>query len=580
MFASLAIKTIKHSSRRLIQPNLLNFKRTMSSYIPNCTSGGISRIPTVLNEPLKTYLKGSKERIDTENEIKRMREKEIEIPLIIDGKEVFTGETMEVRIPHEHNKIIARCHIAKEEHVQQAILSGLEAQKKWSSLTIEDRLSIFLKAAELIAGPYRSTLIAATVLGQSKNFYQAEIDAAAELIDFLRFNVKFAQQIYEDQPQSPFGSGVWNRVEYRPLEGFIYAISPFNFTAIGGNLPTAPAMLGNVALWKPSDYAVYSNYIFQRILMEAGLPAGVINFVPGNAQMITNIALTNRNLAGVHFTGSTQVFRQIWKSIGLNIENYRSYPRIVGETGGKDFIFAHQSANVDELATALVRGAFEYAGQKCSACSRAYIPQSLWESVSIKIKNQLKEAKIGNPENVSTFVNAVIHEHSFNKLKQTIDFANQCSDAQIIFGGSYDNSIGWFIDPTVILVTDPNHRLMSEEFFGPILTIYVYPDSEYQTTLELCNQTSQYSLTGSIFATDRYAIAQASKVLENAAGNFYINDKCTGAVVAQQSFGGSRGSGTNDKAGSYLNLLRWVSPRSIKETFVAARNFPYPYMQD
>lgn len=532
------------------------------------------------NEPIYGYAKGSPELGHLEKELKRQRETTLDIPLIIGGKEVRTGNVGKVVIPHEHSHVLATYHKASAEHVKAAIEASAEARKEWAVMPLDDRLAIFMKAADLLASPlWRSRVNAATILGQSKNFFQAEIDSACELIDFWRFNIHYAASMYDPQPIS--SPGVWNRLTYRPLEGFVYSVTPFNFTAIGANLTTAPAMLGNVVLWKPSDSAILSNYYTLQLLQEAGLPAGVINWIPGNPVEITDTVLSDKRFAGIHYTGSTQVFKDIYAKIGANIHNYTSYPRIVGETGGKGFVFAHASAHVEALATALVRGAFEFAGQKCSAASRAYIPKSIWPKVLESIKQKMKEVKMGNPEDSSVLVNAVIHEASFNKCQSYIEHAKNAGSgtAKIEFGGVCDKSKGFFVEPTLISTTDPHYKSLVEEIFGPILTVYVYEDAEFESTLKLCDEATPYSLTGSIFAQDRNAILTADHYLENAAGNYYINDKPTGAVVGQQPFGGARGSGTNDKAGSHLNLLRWVNARTIKETFVPPTDVLYPYMR-
>lgn len=496
---------------------------------------------------------------------------------MIGGKEIRTGETGKVVIPHEHSHVLATYHKADAEHVKMAVESAMKARETWAKMPMDDRLAIFMKAADLLASPtWRSRINAATILGQSKNFFQAEIDSACELIDFLRFNVHYAAGIFDPQPVS--SPGVWNRLTYRPLEGFVYAITPFNFTAIGGNLTTAPAMLGNVVIWKPSDYAVLSNYYVLQLLKEAGLPDGVINFIPGNPVEITDLLLSDRNFGGIHYTGSTEVFRSIYQKIGTHIGSYRSYPRIVGETGGKGFVFAHKSADIEALATALIRGAFEFAGQKCSAASRAYIPSSIWGKLKDRLIEKMKDVKMGSPEDTSVLVNAVIHEGSFNRCKQHIELAKE--KAEIVFGGKCDKSKGYFVEPTLILTKDPHYHSLVTEIFGPILTVYVYEDDQYIETLKLCDTATEYSLTGSIFAQDREALVTADHYLENASGNYYINDKPTGAVVGQQPFGGARGSGTNDKAGSHLNLLRWLSARTIKETFVPPHDVLYPYMKE
>ena len=537
---------------------------------------GFFQVPTAINEPVKSYAPGTPEREEVLAAYKKLYNSKIDVPLYINGQEIKTGDTGTMAPPHDHKHILGTYHKAEKKHVQTAIDTALEARKKWADMSWEHRAAIFLKAAELIQGPYRAKINAATMLAQSKNIFQAEIDAACELIDFLRFNVEFMAQIYEDQPYST--SAAWNRLEYRPLEGFIYAITPFNFTAIAGNLPASAALMGNVVVWKPSDSQIYSAKVIVDVFREAGVPDGVINVVYGDPVMITDTILASPDFTGVHFTGSTHVFKDIWAKIGSNIHNYKTYPRIVGETGGKDFIIAHPSSNAKQVATAISRGAFEFQGQKCSAASRAYIPKSLWADVEKFVKEDLKSFKMGSPEDMGNFITAVIHEGSFDKLAKYIDQAKEDKDAQIIAGGGYDKSKGYFIEPTVILTENPKYTTMCTELFGPVITIYVYEDEKWLETLELVDSTSEYALTGAIFSRDRYAAEEATKVLQNAAGNFYINDKPTGAVVGQQPFGGARASGTNDKAGSYLNLLRWVSPRTIKETFVSPEDYRYPFL--
>ena len=537
---------------------------------------GFFQVPTAINEPVKSYAPGTPEREEVLAAYKKLYNSKIDVPLYINGQEIKTGDTGTMAPPHDHKHILGTYHKAEKKHVQTAIDTALEARKKWADMSWEHRAAIFLKAAELIQGPYRAKINAATMLAQSKNIFQAEIDAACELIDFLRFNVEFMAQIYEDQPYST--SAAWNRLEYRPLEGFIYAITPFNFTAIAGNLPASAALMGNVVVWKPSDSQIYSAKVIVDVFREAGVPDGVINVVYGDPVMITDTILASPDFSGVHFTGSTHVFKDIWAKIGSNIHNYKTYPRIVGETGGKDFIIAHPSSNAKQVATAISRGAFEFQGQKCSAASRAYIPKSLWADVEKFVKEDLKSFKMGSPEDMGNFITAVIHEGSFDKLAKYIDQAKEDKDAQIIAGGGYDKSKGYFIEPTVILTENPKYTTMCTELFGPVITIYVYEDEKWLETLELVDSTSEYALTGAIFSRDRYAAEEATKVLQNAAGNFYINDKPTGAVVGQQPFGGARASGTNDKAGSYLNLLRWVSPRTIKETFVSPEDYRYPFL--
>ncbi|PNR89460.1 1-pyrroline-5-carboxylate dehydrogenase [Petrotoga sp. 9T1HF07.CasAA.8.2] len=530
------------------------------------------------NEPILNYEPGSKEKKELKEKLSELKSEKIEIPLIIGGKEVRTGDLGKCVMPHDHRHVLAEYHKASEKEVAMAIESSLEAKKIWDKFSWADRLSIFKKAAELLSTNWRSTLNAATMLGQSKNVFQAEIDSACELTDFLRFNSYYATKIYMDQPKST--KGVWNRLEYRPLEGFVFAVTPFNFTSIAGNLPTAPAIMGNTVLWKPASSAVYSAYFFMKLLQEAGLPDGVINFIPGSGSKIGSIVFKDPNFTGLHFTGSAPTFQNMWETIGKNIRNYKTYPRIVGETGGKDFVIAHESSEIETLATALIRGAFEYQGQKCSAVSRAYIPNNIWPKVKENLIENLKEIKIGSPENFTNFMNAVIDKEAFDKIKSYIDFAKESNEAEIIYGGKCDDSIGYFIEPTVILTTNPKFKTMEEEIFGPVLSIYVYDAKEFDSVLKLCDETSPYGLTGAIFAQDRNAIKKAEEVLVNAAGNFYINDKPTGAVVAQQPFGGSRASGTNDKAGSVINLLRWVSTRAIKENFAPPKDFKYPFMKE
>lgn len=530
------------------------------------------------NEPIFAYSEGTTERQLLEAELERQSKQTIEIPLIIGGKEIRTGKTGVVVSPHNHQQKIATYHIAGEHEVRMAIDAALEAHKQWAAMSWVERVSITLKAAELISKKYRYLINAATMVGQGKNAFQAEIDAVCETVDFIRFNAHYVSDIYNDQPHSETGN--LNRIEYRPLEGFVFAVSPFNFTAIASNLALAPAVLGNTIVWKPATTSLLSNYYLMQIFKEAGLPDGVINFIPGQGSMIGDIVLNHKDLAGVHFTGSNYTFNHLWKTVANNLENFRSYPRIVGETGGKDFIFVHPSARIDEVATAIVRGAFEYQGQKCSAASRAYIPQSLWPEINKKIGKNLSLIKKGDVRDFCNFVNAVIDEKAFDRITEYIEKARSAPDAEILYGGTYDKSVGYFIDPTVILTTNPHFVTMEEEIFGPVMTIYVYPDADFMKTLEICDQTSPYALTGSIFSQDRYATVQACQTLRYAAGNFYMNDKPTGAVVGQQPFGGSRQSGTNDKAGSYLNLLRWINPRTIKETFLPPTDFRYPFMHE
>lgn len=529
-----------------------------------------------VNEPVLEYRPGSDERRRIKDELKRLKETDLEIPLIIGGHPVKTGNLGRCITPYDHSRQLAVFHQAGENEVHLAIEAAAAAAGAWAAMDWEDRLAIFAKAADLIAGPRRMTLNAATMLGQGKNVYQAEIDSACEMVDFLRFNIYYATQIYRQQPQS--GQADWNHLEYRPLEGFVFAVTPFNFTAIGGNLPSAPAMLGNTVLWKPASTAVYSAWMLMQTFREAGLPPGVINFIPGAAATVGNPVLASPGLAGIHFTGSTAVFRGMWRTVAANLDRYRTYPRIVGETGGKDFIFVHASADPDAVVTALIRGAFEYQGQKCSAVSRAYLPASLWPLLKEKLLAAVRTINVGSPEDFSTFVNAVIDRSAFDTISSYIAYAREHGAAEIIAGGGHDCSTGFFIDPTVILTTDPHFKTMQEEIFGPVLTLYVYPDEQFESTLDLCDRTSPYALTGAVFSRDREAVVTARGRLVNAAGNFYINDKPTGAVVGRQPFGGARASGTNDKAGSILNLYRWVSPRTIKETFLPATDYRYPFM--
>lgn len=537
---------------------------------------GFFHVPKAVNEPVKSYAPNSPEKAAVLAAYKKMWNETIDVPNYIGSEEIRTGNTKNMSAPHDHKHIVGTYHLAEKKHIEKAIDSALEARKKWANMAWEQRAAIFLKAAELIAGPYRARINAATMIAQSKTIYQAEIDASCELIDFLRYNVEFMTQIYNDQPKSI--SDVWNRVEYRPLEGFVYAITPFNFTAIAANLPASAALMGNTVVWKPSDSQVFSAKIIIDVFKEAGVPDGVINVVFGDPVMITDTILAHPDFAGVHYTGSTFVFKEIWKKIGENIHTYKTYPRIVGETGGKDFVLAHPSANVKQVVTGITRGAFEFQGQKCSAASRAYIPQSLWPAVKEQLITDVKSMKMGSPEYFENFITAVIHEGSFDKLAKAIDQAKADKDAEIIVGGNYDKSKGYFIEPTVIVTTNPKYATMETELFGPVMTIYIYDDKKWAETLELVDGTSEYALTGAIFSQDRYAIQEATTALQNSAGNFYINDKPTGAVVGMQPFGGARASGTNDKAGSMQNLLRWVSPRTIKETFVTPEDYRYPFL--
>ncbi len=540
---------------------------------------GIPSVPTPVNEQVKSYAPGTPERSALKKKLDEMLSQEIEIPLIIGGSEVRTGIMGECRAPHNKEHLLAKYHKAKEKEVELAVSSALTAWQEWSRMNWEDRASVFLKAGQLLAEDWRMVLNSATMLGQSKSVFQAEIDSACELIDFWRFNPYYAQKIYEDQPlYSP--TGTWNYVEQRPLEGFIFAVTPFNFTSIAGNLPTAPALMGNVVIWKPASSAVYSAYYLMKILEAAGLPPGVVNMVLGSGREVGNAVLTRPELAGIHFTGSTSTFQSMWEVVGANIRSYRTYPRIVGETGGKDFIFAHSSAEIEALATAITRGAFEYQGQKCSAASRAYIPSSIWEKLRDTLFDQLSTIKMGDVTDFTCFMNAVIDKPAYDKIVEYVEFAKDSADAEVLYGGGYSDAVGYFIEPTVILAKTPDFRTMCEEIFGPVLSVFVYEDDKYEETLKVCDETSPYALTGSIFATDRRAISLALSTLTHSAGNFYINDKPTGAIVGQQPFGGSRASGTNDKAGSPLNLLRWVSQRAIKETFNPPKDYRYPFMSE
>ncbi len=530
-----------------------------------------------INEPVNSYAPGTPARAFLKRELERQAAICPDIPIIIGGKEIRTGVTDVCVMPHNHKHVLATYSVAGEKELRMAIEAAMEARKAWADMPWEQRAAIFLKAADLLAGPWRDTLNAATMLGQSKTAYQAEIDSACELIDFLRFNVYFAQEIYRQQPGNM--PGIWNRMEYRPLDGFVMAISPFNFTSIGGNLCTAPAIMGNTALWKPASTAILSNYYFMRLLQEAGLPAGVINFIPCRGSDASRYVLKDDRLAGFHFTGSTAVFSGVWSLVGENIRAYRNYPRLVGETGGKDFIFAHPTAQLDALVPAMVRGAYEYQGQKCSAASRAYIPESLWPACKERLLSEIQKLKIGDVADFTNFMGAVIDGKSFESIREYIDFANASEDAEVLTGG-YDDSVGYFVQPTLIQAKTPSFKTMVEEIFGPVLTVYAYPDNALEETLHQCDTASPYALTGAIFAQDRHAILRMQEALSGAAGNFYINDKPTGAVIGQQPFGGARASGTNDKAGSILNLLRWVSPRVIKENFVPAKDIAYPFMAE
>lgn len=539
-------------------------------------SNGIYKVPAAINEPVLNYAPGSPERASLKKSITDLRSKVKDVPMYIGGKEIRTGKTRKLSPPHDHQHLLGHYHEGDASHVNMAIEAALAAKEQWANLDWEQRAAIFLKAAELLSGPYRPIINAATMLGQSKSVYQAEIDAACEMIDFLRFNVQYMHEIYHQQPMS--SKGVWNRVEQRPLEGFVFALTPFNFTAIAGNLPTSAAMMGNTIVWKPANSAIYAASVLMEVFIKAGLPPGVINLVYVSGPVAGDVIFKHPDFAGIHFTGSTDVFRNIWKEIGNNIEHYKSYPRIVGETGGKDFILAHHTADVDVLVTALSRGAFEFQGQKCSAASRAYIPASLWPTVREKLVADVRSMKMGGTEDFENFFNAVIDEKAFDKIASYIENAKKNSEVEIIAGGKYDKSKGYFVEPTIIVSKNPHYITMCEEIFGPVLTIYVYDDNKFEETLELVDKTGMYALTGAIIAQDRYVIDHSMKKLVHAAGNFYINDKCTGAVVGQQPFGGARGSGTNDKAGSMINLLRWVSPRTVKETFVPPTDYRYPFL--
>ena len=538
-------------------------------------SNAVFHPPVAVNESILSYAPGTEERKLLQETVAKMRSEEKDIPMFIDGEEVRTGNKVSMHPPYDHKHLLGHYHRGDKSHIQKAIDAALKAKENWANLSWEHRASVFLKAAELLAGPYRQKINAATMLAQSKNAFQAEIDSSCELIDFFRFNVEYMRQVYSEQPES--SEGVWNRLEYRPLEGFIFALTPFNFTAIAGNLPASPAMMGNTVVWKPANTQIYSAWVIMEVLREAGLPDGVINLVYVSGQEAGEVIFNHSDFAGIHFTGSTGVFENIWKTIGNNIQKYKSYPRIVGETGGKDFIVAHESANAKEVATAIVRGSFEFQGQKCSAASRAYIPRSMWAEVKEYILEDLKSIKMGTPENYENFVNAVIDEKAFDKIAAYIDNAKKADTAEVIAGGGYNKSEGYFIEPTVILASDPKYTTMCEEIFGPVISIYVYDEADFEETLKLVDDNS-YALTGAIFAKDRHVLDHMCKALVNAAGNFYINDKPTGAVVGQQPFGGARKSGTNDKAGAMQNLMRWVSARTMKETFVPPTDYRYPFL--
>jgi len=541
-------------------------------------SNAIIKVPVPSNEPVYSYPPGTGTRESLKAQLQKMLDEEIEIPLIIGGKEIRTGDLSDCRCPHDHRHLLGQYHKAGPKEIDKAVAEAKKAWKDWSGMDWVSRVSVFLRAAELLATKYRNILNAATMLGQSKTAHQAEVDSASELIDFYRFNPYYISQIYALQPDS--SASTWNYMEYRALEGFVFAVTPFNFTSIAGNLPTSPAMMGNTVLWKPASSAVYSAYFLTQLWKEAGLPAGVINFIPGPGRYVGDPVLEKADLAGVHFTGSTSVFQDMWKTIGTNIMNYRSYPRIVGETGGKDFVFVHASAEVETVVTALIRGAFEYQGQKCSAASRAYLPSNLWPSIKERVVEEIRTIKIGDVTDFTKFMGAIIDKLAFDSIVEYIEYAKESTEAEIICGGSYNDKKGYFVEPTIVVVTDPKHKLMEEEIFGPVLTVYVYAATDFEKTLDLCNTTSPYGLTGSIFATDQKAIVKAFKTLRYAAGNFYINDKPTGAVVSQQPFGGARGSGTNDKAGSILNLLRWTSARAVKENLNPPKNYRYPFMSE
>ncbi len=539
-------------------------------------SKGVFNVPVATNEPVLSYAPGTPEREEVLATYKSMYNNKVDVPMYIGNKQVFTNDKRDLCPPHDHKHVIGTSNYGGEKEVDSAINAALEARENWANMAWEQRVSIFLKAAELLAGPFRAKINASTMLAQSKNVMQAEIDAACELIDFFKFNAEYVTQLYGEQPES--APGMWNRLEHRPLEGFVFALTPFNFTSICANLCAAPAMMGNVVVWKPAETQIYSAQIIMELFQAAGLPDGVINMVTVSGKTAGNAIFKHPSFAGLHFTGSTGVFRKLWKKIGDNIATYKSYPRIVGETGGKDFIVAHKSAVAVEVATGICRGSFEYQGQKCSAASRAYIPSNIWDDVKAQVIKDVSSFKMGGPEDPSNFINAVISEKAFDSIASYIDYAKAADDAEIIVGGGYDKSKGYFVEPTVIVTTNPKFKTIVEEIFGPVMTIYVYDENKWEDTLALVDGTSEYALTGAIFSVDRYAIEQATKALENAAGNFYINDKPTGAVVGQQPFGGARGSGTNDKAGSILNLLRWVSPRTIKETFVPATDYRYPFL--
>jgi 1-pyrroline-5-carboxylate dehydrogenase len=537
---------------------------------------GIFKVPVPKNEPVLNYAPSSPERAKIVEALNKLKSQQIDIPMIIGGREIRTADKIKITAPHDHNLFLGNYYKGGKKEVEAAVRSALDAKHDWECMPWEARASVFLKAADLLSGKYRAEINAATMLAHDKNVFQAEIDAVCELADFYRFNVHFSEQIYHFQPEnSPM---TWNRMDFRPLEGFVFAVTPFNFVSIAGNLPAAPAIMGNTVVWKPASSVVYTAHFIMKIFREAGLPDGVINMITARGADVGEIILKHPELAGIHFTGSTGTFQQMWKTVGDNIQHYKSYPRIVGETGGKDFVFVHNSADAAEVVTAITRGAFEYQGQKCSAASRSYIPKSLWPAISEGLISNSREMKMGPPDDFGNFINAIIDGDAFKSITSYIDYAKNARDAQIIFGGNYDSSKGWFVEPTLVLTTNPHFKLLEEEIFGPVMTVYVYDDAKFEETLQLCNETSPYALTGSIFANDKHAIILANNVLRHAAGNFYINDKPTGAVVGQQPFGGARASGTNDKAGSLLNMIRWTSPRTIKENFAPPTNYRYPFL--
>ncbi|HDL03075.1 MAG: 1-pyrroline-5-carboxylate dehydrogenase [Candidatus Zixiibacteriota bacterium] len=537
---------------------------------------GNFKVPIPKNEPVYDYIPGSADRAGIDKAIAELKSQKIDVPMIIGGQEIRVGNAIKITSPHDHSLELGQWYQGGKEQIELAIDTAMKAKKDWEFMPWEQKAAIFLKAADLLTGPWRYKINAATMLAHSKSIFQAEIDAVCELADFFRYNAYYAEQIFNMQPDN--AKGIWDRLDYRPLEGFVFAVTPFNFVSIAGNLPTSPAIMGNTVLWKPASSVTYTAYMIMQILKEAGLPDGVINMVTARGVDVGEYVLKNPNLAGIHFTGSTAVFQTMWKTVGGNIANYRSYPRIVGETGGKDFIFVHNSANVEEVATAIIRGAFEFQGQKCSAASRSYIPKSMWPALKEKILADMKDVRMGGVEDVNNFVNAIIDKSAYNDIVAYIDYAKEADDAEFICGGNYDDSKGWFIEPTIIVTTNPKFKLIEEEIFGPVITLYIYDDNDFEKTLELCDSTSPYALTGAIFARDRQAVVTASNMLRHAAGNFYINDKPTGAVVGQQPFGGGRASGTNDKAGSLLNMIRWTSPRAIKENFIPPKYFKYPFM--